>query len=317
MVMQNTRRKAFTLVELLVVIAIIGVLVGLLLPAVQAAREASRRTHCQNNLKQIGLAMHMFHDVKKALPPSRLPCHHRTWASLIWPYIEQGNASDQWDKERSFYYQPIDNIQIQVASYLCPSRRATPQLSVAGDARSGVAHRPGALSDYAVSVGDGVGYRGDGGSDEAVTMALPNGAFLSGQGRCFGFDPDLRFSGSYKSVNSMRSIQDGLSNTIFVGEKHIPGTIDGFGKKEFNDNSIYNPDFHTTIARYGGPGSPIAGSPNEPLIENAQFGSWHPGVCHFIFGDSSVQALNNELDLVVLQKLNNINDGDPVNLSTL
>jgi prepilin-type N-terminal cleavage/methylation domain-containing protein len=315
--MRFAPKKAFTLVELLVVIAIIGVLVGLLLPAIQAAREAARRTQCQNNLKQIGLAVQMFHDVKKALPPSRLPCHHRTWASLIWPYMEQGNASDQWDKQRSYYYQPIENIQIQVASYMCPSRRATPQLSVDGDTRSGVSHRAGALSDYAVSVGDAVGYRGDGGSDEAVTMAAPNGAFRSGQGACFGFDPDLRFNGSYKSIISFKSIEDGLSNTIFVGEKHIPGTIDGFGKKSANDNSVYNPDFHTTISRYGGPDVPIADSPNVPLLENAQFGSWHPGVCHFIFGDSSVQAVNNGLDLIVLQRLNNIHDGEAVDLSTL
>ena len=77
-------------------------------------------------------------------------------------------------------------------------------LSVEGDARAGVAHRAGALSDYAVSVGDGVDYRGDGGSDEAAKQATPNGAFRSGQGQCFGFDPDVRFNGSYKSVISLK-----------------------------------------------------------------------------------------------------------------
>lgn len=314
--MQRASKSAFTLVELLVVIAIIGILVALLLPAIQAAREAARRSQCQNNLKQIGLAIHMFHDRKQALPPSRLPCHHRTWASLIWPYIEQGNASDQWDQQRSYYYQPLENLQIQVASYLCPSRRSTPQLSIEGDARAGVSHRAGALSDYAVSVGDGVNYRGDGGSDEAVTMALPNGPFRSGQGQCFGFDPDLRFNGSYKSIISFKTIEDGLSNTIFVGEKHIPDGTDAFGKKSYSDNSVYNPDFHPTISRYGGPESPIA-SPTDKLIENSQFGSWHPGVCQFIFGDGSIQSVNNDLDLLVLQRLNNIRDGEIVDLSTL
>ena len=81
--------RGFTLVELLVVIAIIGILVALLLPAVQAAREAARRIQCTNHLKQIGLAIHNFHDAHKKLPPSRMPCNHGTWASEIWPYLEQ------------------------------------------------------------------------------------------------------------------------------------------------------------------------------------------------------------------------------------
>src|SRR5688572_13809052 len=88
--MRFRSRGGFTLVELLVVIAIIGILVALLLPAIQAAREAARRTQCLNHLKQIGLAMHMFHDTVKKIPPSRMPCHHGTWASAIWPYLEEG-----------------------------------------------------------------------------------------------------------------------------------------------------------------------------------------------------------------------------------
>src|ERR1700752_3886620 len=141
-------RRAFTLVELLVVIAIIGVLVALLLPAIQAAREAARRSQCQSNLKQVGLAMHMFHDNKKALPPSRLPCQHGTWASLIWPYLEEGAVAAQWDKQRSYYFQPLESVQAQVAVYLCPTRRSPAQLSLEGDKRAGVSHRPGGLSDY-------------------------------------------------------------------------------------------------------------------------------------------------------------------------
>jgi prepilin-type N-terminal cleavage/methylation domain-containing protein len=90
------RQRAFTLVELLVVIAIIGVLVALLLPAVQAAREAARRTQCLNNLKQIGLAIQNYHGVRNEIPPSRLPCHHGTWAALLWPYLEQSNIAQRW-----------------------------------------------------------------------------------------------------------------------------------------------------------------------------------------------------------------------------
>src|SRR6478735_448846 len=83
-------RGGFTLVELLVVIAIIGILVALLLPAIQAAREAARRSQCINHMKQIGIAIHLFHDAKKVLPPSRVDCDHSTWAAEIWPYIEEG-----------------------------------------------------------------------------------------------------------------------------------------------------------------------------------------------------------------------------------
>src|SRR5215471_4056623 len=99
----SRRRRAFTLVELLVVIAIIGVLVALLLPAVQAAREASRRTKCTNNLRQFALAMQNHHDVYQKLPyaGSTVPVR-RAWVSQLWPYFEQGSISQQYDTTVGF-----------------------------------------------------------------------------------------------------------------------------------------------------------------------------------------------------------------------
>src|SRR4051812_40020748 len=98
------RRRAFTLVELLVVIAIIGVLVALLLPAVQMARESARRTQCANHLKQLGLAAHNFNDTRGWLPPSRVSNdgtdanqNWLTWAVLLLPFVEQQNYYSQWD----------------------------------------------------------------------------------------------------------------------------------------------------------------------------------------------------------------------------
>src|SRR5262245_16032316 len=99
--MGRARRSGFTLVELLVVIAIIGVLVALLLPAVQAARESARRMQCSNHLKQIGLAVHGFEDVNKVIPYTRLDTRE-TYAVLLLPYLEQGNLFSQWDMNKQY-----------------------------------------------------------------------------------------------------------------------------------------------------------------------------------------------------------------------
>ena len=330
-------RGGFTLVELLVVIAIIGILVALLLPAIQAAREAARRGQCLNHLKQIGLAIHMYHDTKKATPPTRMPCHHGTWASTIWPYLEEGVVAQRWDKEQSYHYQPIENIQVQVSVYLCPTRRSPPQLSVEGDERGGIAHRPGGLSDYAVSIGDGHNYGvGDGfstatddstqpisGPPGPTNLQWPNGPYLSASGKCFGLGADLRLTGGYKERRKFKQIVDGLSKTIFVGEKHIPDRDpigdSAFGKKTQRDNSVYNPDFVSTLVRAGSDLAPIAVSPSEPITAaaNANFGSWHPSICQFLLGDSSCRSISNSIDVVTLGQLCNIWDGSVVDISKL
>jgi type II secretory pathway pseudopilin PulG len=317
----------------LVVIAIIGVLVALLLPAIQAAREAARRSQCLNNLKQIGLAIQLYHDGTKTLPPSRLPCWHGTWASEIWPYLEEGTIAQQWDPVMGYYEQPLQNLTAQVPVYLCPTRRNPPQLSVSGDTRGSTPHRPGALGDYAVSIGDGNKYQGDRGfageaDDESSTApgadprAIYNGAFLAGVGDCIGFDPKRRVVGRIKSQTSFRKIVDGLSKTIFVGEKHLPDSEDGnscFGRKDCQDNSIYNGDYHRTIARYGSVDALIAKSPTDPVQDahRANFGSWHSGICNFTFGDGSVRSISNTIDGKILGYLCNIRDGQVVDDTAL
>src|SRR5687768_9569753 len=113
----------FTLVELLVVIAIIGVLVALLLPAVQAAREAARRMQCGNNLKQLGLACHNFHDTFKALPPSRSD-DGLTWCGYLLPYIEQRAYYEAFDFTLPWPKQTVPALKTPLKPFICPTRRS-------------------------------------------------------------------------------------------------------------------------------------------------------------------------------------------------
>ena len=125
---ERTNRRGFTLVELLVVIAIVGVLVALLLPAVQSARESSRRTQCINHLKQWGIAMHLFHDAREHLPEGASSAPRHTWVMRLWPFIEQRVLDQGNDLTIPFYVEPgtvaytLNGLTGQyVPLYYCPS----------------------------------------------------------------------------------------------------------------------------------------------------------------------------------------------------
>jgi hypothetical protein len=282
-----------------VVIGIIALLIGLLLPAVQKVREAASRVKCQNNLKQIGIAIHLYHDDNDRLPANRLSDLHATWAVLILPYIEQQNLYRQWDLVQTYFDQTAVARQTPVPTYFCPSRRsaATAGLSISGDQIDDAPwypplgpHTPGALGDYATCIGsddcDGVDCTG------AV-----NGAF-----RC-AFD----LTGNKLPSINFRSITDGLSNTLFAGDKHVPPSLLGMGTL---DCSLYDGDYWRCSSRAAGPAYPLAQSPTDTTTSG--FGSWHTGVCQFLLGDGSVRSVTTSVNPATLALLANIADGQPV-----
>ncbi len=300
----------FTLVELLVVIAIIGILIALLLPAVQAAREAARRMHCQNNLKQVGIAIHNFHDSRRELPPSRNYDHYTSWAFLLLPHIEQINLFDDWDPALKYYYQSDEARLTPIPTYYCPSRRDGGMQSTQGDSilspyeTSG--HVPGTVSDYACSAGYG--------PSGVWNWITSNGAMIMGDATT---DPPTVPAGSYappgaklltwKSRTDFASLTDGTSNTILVGEKHVRPSRYGIASE---DGAVYNGDHPSNFSRCGGPGYPLARFPTDEFKVN--FGGSHPGIVNFVFGDGSVRGASVLISTDILGRLTARNDNEVV-----
>ena len=285
-------RRAFTLIELLVVIAIIAILIGLLLPAVQKIREAANRLKCSNNLKQIGLGIHNFHDTYGVLPPSRIADQYATWSVMILPFIEQDNLFRQWDITLKYYNQPTFDVTAQVPIYLCPSRRRPPQIGQLNE--DVAAGKKGSLGDYAAASSDN--------TNDPVTaydMTTATGSIITG----------LRVNGQWTSLTTFASVTDGLSNTLFIGEKHIQRGLIGQVK---GDRTIWNGDSIDVFARVAGPGKGLVG--NLDTATNQRFGSYHPGICQFVFGDGSVRALKVTLAETVLSLLVQRADGQVISL---
>jgi prepilin-type N-terminal cleavage/methylation domain-containing protein len=333
--MKSRGKSAFTLIELLVVIAIIAILIGLLLPAVQKVREAAARSQCQNNLKQLSLAVHSYHDAAGFFPPVRIAGADgwATWCVLVLPYIEQDNVFRQWNIQLKYSAQTPAAREAQIKTLLCPSRRTTGKLSMAEgfdhlaatvppwdttstQYRFSVANNPaGALTDYAGCVGD---FRG---SNNVLTGAwfnnTSNGVMIIGnvtstpaQGAGTNATPIPTFFGSVR----MASVTDGTSNTMMIGEKHVPRG--GLGRSLAGDGPAFSGSWTTFAGRIAGIEDTLGKGPDDLTPSTSgdgffarKFGSWHPGVCQFAFTDGSVRMLRNTLDTTTLRALSGRSDG--------
>ena len=298
-------RRGFTLVELLVVIAIIGVLVALLLPAVQAAREAARRMRCSNNLKQLSLGLHNYEDVYKTLPPAGINSNQMSWLVMLLPYIEQKNLFDQFDF-RSGGWNAHNRIKIvkrvKIPVINCPSL-TTPRdnfslFDPANEADVSALHYYGVLGP--------VGPNAFGGNTPYTTNGIDAGfGFCAAQG-AFG-QAQANGATVVPINNPLRGITDGLSNTLLLGEMAWnnypywrPWTrgyyVDSRGTLLYASKNVKNP-INSRIADGWNDGS---------------FGSLHPGGAMFSRCDGSVQFLRQTIDMGTYRALASRDGGESV-----
>lgn len=319
-------RAAFTLVELLVVIAIIGILVALLLPAVQAAREAARRTHCQNNLRQIGLGILNFEDAYKHFPTGGTePWHDEGgaesihgkgygWMVQILPFVEDA-ALQNISKGYGAGDQHRDRIvrATPIPLYFCPSRRQN-VVRVVGQSAEGCGQGC-ALNDYAGATPD---------NDLNVTppgrqAPAPYGDWFW-QGVTHGNVETRAGQGDFQGVivrtimnepATMGKIVDGTSKTIAVGEKAVYTTLYDAG--DWHDDIGWTDGWDPDIMRYTGY-PPVAdmpqGAPGNPGGElGYYFGSAHSAGIHAVFADGHVQSIEYGIDLYAFNLMGHRNDG--------
>jgi prepilin-type N-terminal cleavage/methylation domain-containing protein/prepilin-type processing-associated H-X9-DG protein len=305
-------RKAFTLIELLVVIAIIAVLIGLLLPAVQKVRESAARASCSNNLHQIGLAMHAYHDTMGTLPSAHIETNDQYfsgWGIMLLPFIEQNNLFKAYNN--SVVNQARANqafCQTFVSTYACPSDPnfktvlAPETLAPNG---GGQTNPPTLYMSSSYKVMSGLldtastnTYVGFWNEVQTAQRVHPSGmGAFHGDGES-GLSPER-----------LNTVKDGLSNTLFVGERQTitHATRGCFWADSFN---LYNagaasPYSITLIPDYDRCSSQV----------NANFckygwGSTHPNVINFLYGDGSVRALPITIDMNIFMALSTIRGGE-------
>ena len=282
--------RAFTLVELLVVIAIIGVLVALLLPAVQAARESARRTQCMNNFKQVGIALQNYHSTYQEFPPGSFYNHPSCngipmlngpgWGVEILPHIEQLNIDDLWRDEGAMGIYGPNNVKVaenRIEFFLCPSDPQDEWLNVGSIGGVPIRWWNSNIGGVADSVSAW--------TDDLqcfIGNNLPKHDPIAGNGMMIN-----------KVGIRLADVTDGSSNTIMIGE--ITG-----GEPDSRRGWIYA---NGTLFSTGWGINGAVTIPGEGVFiqsGEAPFSSYHPGGCHFGRADSSTQFVSENIDVLAL-----------------
>jgi prepilin-type N-terminal cleavage/methylation domain-containing protein len=329
--------RAFTLVELLVVIAIIGILVALLLPAVQAAREAARRAQCVNNIRQFGIAVQNYHDAQKHLPqyhaaivPPGSPSGTTyassagwqwagvTWTVLLLPYMEEQTLYDQFDRTKSMTYNtpsaahPTPNRALaatRINTWVCPTNETAndPIFHDRRDLAGPDVYNPqNALGlYYAVSMGP---TQPDDCRPEYCPNVTPSPNNFCCQGANFGTSPQDNSTGVLgrsDGIRSFKQISDGLSSTWLIGETRPEQCI---------YQSAFAPNF--SLAGTMTPLNTFESCPNPPasrcFTKSCGFKSAHPGGAHFVMVDASAHFVAETIDYQLYNNLATRKGGEAV-----
>jgi prepilin-type N-terminal cleavage/methylation domain-containing protein len=344
---RRRRWCGFTLIELLVVIAIIAVLIGLLLPAVQKIREAASRMSCTNNLKQIGLALHNYHDTNSKFPPGGVTnggcCSTPSganWAIYILPYIEQDNLYKQYDftipnEANADPKRPISVVRQIVKTYNCPSDPNINQVMVPASGPGNTLGWQWATGSYrgVAGVTDGtqwldadcgrntpLGWRGvlhtiyDANSPIQFTGSAPK-TVNTAWGQVIGNSSPL----PYGNAEKISSITDGLSNTIVVGEYTTRTTINrttfwGYTYTSFALSEVVLPPQSRQLLNSFDACSAIIipGFTNSNNPCKRGWSSFHPGVMNFLVADGSVRSISTNVDILQLAAMATISNGEIV-----
>jgi prepilin-type N-terminal cleavage/methylation domain-containing protein len=310
----GSRQRGFTLVELLVVIAIIGVLVALLLPAVQAAREASRRSQCANNVRQIGIALHNYHDIFLAFPINYRPkgttgaADYATWSWMqgILPFIEQSNLYNTMSvSERMSLPNNLKVAETPIKTYLCPSDGLTRNGMMSGRSDGGGTKAvqnykacSGAAWNWAFVNTDNVRW----GSTESNGLTKCDGLICSNsQGT-----PPSDMNWVMKNMTRFATVADGTSNTFAIGEA-IPAW----------SNWTWWYCQNAAVATCGVPlnykrGVEKLEASAANWNRNYSFYSLHPSGANFGMTDASVRFVPDNIDLVLYRALATTEGGESV-----